>query len=139
MVGLPQSGKSSEARLMGYPIVNRDSIRKTLGGTIRYFKEEKRVTEIEHIMVESLFNAGHGDVIVDACHLRKKYREGAWVEFSSGRGYEIRFITVMTSRETCIMRAKRNFPHEPDFPEIIKKMWESSDLNIPKKQSENWK
>ena len=146
MVGLPQSGKSSEAWLLSHPIVNRDSIRKTLGGTIRYFKEEGRVSKIERIMVESLFNAGHDDVIVDACHLKLKYRN-AWVHFALDRGYNIRFNLIMTSLETCVMRAKRQFPDEPNFPVIIRQMWESSNLSnirmgmdtkIPEKQSENW-
>lgn len=152
MVGLPQSGKSTEVNTMTCPIVNRDSIRKTLGGTIRYFKEEKRVTEIERIMVESLFNAGHDEVVVDATHLKPKYRN-AWKRFAEKREYTIYFYLVMTSLETCIMRAKRKFPDEPNFPGIIRQMWEASDLSdirtfgcssfvphnqIPEKQSENW-
>jgi len=146
MVGLPQSGKSTEVKLMGCPIVNRDSIRKTLGGTIRYFKEEARVTEIEHIMVESLFNAGHDDVVIDATHLKPAYRNN-WKRFAKNRDYDIYFYLVMTSLETCMMRAKRNFPDEPKFPGIIRNMWKSSDLTdvrlgsdnrIPENQSENW-
>jgi predicted kinase len=146
MCGLPQSGKSSEAISMGIPIVNRDSIRKTLGGTIRYFKEEDRVTEIEHIMVESLFNAGHDEVVVDACHLKPAYRNN-WSRFAKKREYDIHFYLIMTSLETCMARAKRRFPDEPKFPAIIRQMWEGSNLSgvrnmvdtkIPEKQSENW-
>jgi len=140
MVGLPQSGKSSEARQMGHPIVNRDSIRKTIGGSIRYFGDEKRVTEIERIMTESLFNAGHDYVTIDACHLQPRYRED-WKKFCELRGYNIYQFNVMTSLDTCMMRAARNFPDESNFPNIIKKMWEKSSIDIgkiPERQCENW-
>lgn len=140
MIGLPQSGKSSESRQMGHPIVNRDAIRKTIGGSIRYYGDEKRVNEIERLMVESLFNAGHTEVTVDACHLKPSYRN-AWKKFAEERGYRLYQFHVMTSLETCVMRAIRKFPDEPNFPEIIKKMWSKSNIDIgpiPEKQNENW-
>ena len=141
MCGLPQSGKSSEARQMGHPIVNRDSIRKTIGGTIRYFEEEKRVSEIERIMTESLFNAGHLNVVIDACHVKASYRN-AWKKWADERGYSVYVYNVLTSLETCVMRAKRNFPDETHFPDIIRKMWKGSSMEkigqIPEKQSDNW-
>jgi predicted kinase len=127
--------------MMRTPIVNRDAIRKTIGGSIRYYKEEDRVTEIERIMAESLFNAGHNDVIIDACHLKPKYRN-AWTDWASLRDIEVHFYYVMTALDTCIMRAKRNFPDEPKFPAIIRTMWEKSDIGdaykIPEYQKDNW-
>ena len=140
MVGLPQSGKSSEARITGHPIVNRDSIRKTLGGSIRYFSQENEVSRIERIMAESLFNAGHQDVVIDACHLTPSYRN-AWKKFAKERGYEIYWFHVLTSLDTCLLRAKRNFPEEPGFQDIIRKMWKKSNIDIgpiPEKQSDYW-
>jgi predicted kinase len=140
MCGLPQSGKSSEARQMGHPIVNRDSIRKTIGGSIRYFGDEKQVTHIERIMAESLFNAGHNNVVIDACHVKVKYRD-SWQKWADKRGYSVYVYNVLTSLETCVARAKRNFPNEPNFTNIIRQMWEGSSVtigNIPEKQSDNW-
>lgn len=140
MCGLPRSGKSSEAKQMGHPIVNRDGIRKTIGGSIRYFGDEKRVSEIERIMAESLFNAGHQNVIIDACHVKETYRN-AWKKWADERGYSVYVYNVLTSLETCIARAKRNFPDDPNFPDVIRKMWKSSSLDIgqiPEKQSDNW-
>ena len=140
MIGLPQSGKSSEARQMGHPIVNRDAIRKTIGGDIRYFGDEKRVTEIEGIMADCLFNAGHDTVTIDACHLRPRYRK-RWKEFCDKRGYSLYQFNVMTSLDTCVMRAIRNFPDDITFPSIIRKMWAKSNIEIgkiPEKQSDNW-
>jgi predicted kinase len=144
MVGLPRSGKTTEAKQMGHPIVNRDAIRQTLSpdNSIRYFEEEDRVTEIERIMVTSLFNAGHNDVIVDACHVKRKYRL-AWERFAASPGYKIYYFHVMTSLETCLARARRTHPEDPGFPHVIRQMWEGSYLDgsigqIPEFQKEYW-
>jgi predicted kinase len=126
--------------MMRSPIVNRDAIRKTIGGSIRYFKEENRVTEIERLMVESLINAGHSEVVIDACHLKLTYRN-AWQKFADHRDYEMHVYNVMTSLETCVSRAIRNFPDNPGFPEVIRNMWKKSAMTIgaiPEKQSDNW-
>jgi predicted kinase len=125
---------------MGHPIVNRDSIRKTIGGSIRYFGNEVRVTKIEHIMAESLFNAGHKNVIIDACHVKETYRND-WKKWADERGYSVYVYNILTSLETCVARAKRRFPDEPQFPGVIRKMWKSSSIDIgaiPEKQSDNW-
>jgi len=135
-VGLPQSGKSTWSKKQGHPIVNRDSIRKTLGGTIRYFKEEKRVSEIEELMADSLFNAGHDTVVMDATHLRPMYRT-RWDKWAADRNIKLYLFHFYTSLEVCQQRAKRNYPDEPDFPNIIRKMWAGTTLDvgeIPEKQ-----
>ena len=141
MCGLPQSGKSSEAKLLKHPIVNRDAIRHAIGGSIRYYREEPRVNEIEEVMTDSLFYAGHDTVIMDACHLKQSYRN-KWVTFCRKRGYTYHFNNIMTSLETCIMRAKRKFPDEPGFPGVIKNMWTRGSLpgigQIPEYQKDNW-
>lgn len=137
-VGLPQSGKSTWARHQGHPIVNRDAIRKTIGGTIRYFEEEKRVSELEEIMADSLFNAGHHTVTIDATHLKPTYRQ-RWFKWAEERGIRTYIFKFLTSLEVCQARARRNFPDEPNFPDIIRQMWEKADLKafavtIPEKQ-----
>lgn len=137
LVGLPQSGKSTWARQSAHPIVNRDAIRQTIGGSIRYFKEEGRVTEIEEIMADSLFNAGHHTVVIDATHLKKKYRD-RWIKWAEERGLRMYIYKFLTSLEVCQQRARRNYPDEPKFPKIIRQMWETAELDfvIPEKQME---
>lgn len=137
-VGLPQSGKSTWAKEQGHPIVNRDSIRFALGGTIRYFKEEAKVSEIEGIMVKALFKAGHEKVIVDATHLKQKYID-KWEEFAKTDDDPIRnYLTILmrfyTPLEECIDRAQKNFPEDTNFPSVIRSMWENAEtIDVPEK------
>lgn len=65
MIGLPRSGKSTLASDLGYPIVEPDAIRQVLHGTPFKPNMEHMVWAMAHLMVESLFEAGHTDVIVD--------------------------------------------------------------------------
>ena len=129
-VGLPQSGKSTWARESGYPIVERDAIRKTiapvgfLGNPHRYYGEENRVTEIQQIMVESLFNAGCETVVVSDCHLKKKYRD-TWKLWCAGKGIRVEYRFFLTPVDICIERAIKNFPNENKFPSIIMSMWQT--------------
>jgi predicted kinase len=123
-VGLPQSGKSTWAKQTGHPIVNRDAIRKTIGGTIRYFKEENRVTDAEHLMVESLFHAGHETVVIDATHLKKKYRD-KWKVWCANRAIKVDYKIFMTPMDICIERSIMNYPEETQFPRVIRDMWHS--------------
>jgi predicted kinase len=79
-------------------------------------------------------------VIIDACHLKVTYRN-AWQKFVDHRDYDMHVFNVMTSLETCVSRAKRNFPDNPDFPAVIFRMWKKSAMTIgaiPEKQSDNW-
>ena len=132
-IGLPQSGKSTWAKSTSYPIVNRDSIRLAIGGSIRYFEEENRVSEIEKIMVKSLFAAGHDTVIVDATHLKEKYRK-AW----ESDDWKIEFKRFKTPLKECLKRARKGHPNDTKFPAVIESMWENAqiDFEIPDKYTE---
>lgn len=127
MVGLPRSGKTTMALGFGHPIVCRDAIRKSVGGTIRYFKEEERVNEIEETMVRALFNAGHGHVIIDATHLKHKYRQ-RWMFFSFDNDCWVQYRFCLTPVVECMRRAKETHPDDPNFPKIIENMWLTSDM-----------
>jgi hypothetical protein len=99
-MGLPRSGKSTWAKKTGFPIVNRDAIRLAVHGQPYIQAAESAVTMIEDYMVHSLFHAGHDLVIIDACHMKKAYRErwehGPWT-------LEIQVCGV--GRDICIERA----------------------------------
>ena len=77
MVGLPQSGKSTIARKMGYPVVNPDSIRLALHGEQFIGQMEPYVWAIARTMVEALFLAGHDAVVLDATNVTRARRD-AW-------------------------------------------------------------
>lgn len=81
MVGLPRSGKSTQSRKLGYPIVNRDSIRVALHGQDFLKEAEEMVTAIEIYMVKSLFLAGHDKITIDATHLNK-YTRNVWKKYA---------------------------------------------------------
>lgn len=105
MMGLPRSGKTTVARrlsrILGVPIVNRDSIRLALHGQ-RYQKlAEPMVKAIALVMVRALFEAGHCTVIVDETNIRRStrdfWRDEAWVT---------EILSVFASPEVCLRRAK---------------------------------
>jgi len=74
-IGLPQSGKSTWARMQCYPIVNPDSIRLALHGKPFIPDAEPFVWAIAKCMVKALFFAGHDRVIVDATNTTRKRRD----------------------------------------------------------------
>ena len=100
MIGLPRSGKSTRAKELGYPIVSPDSIRLALHGQRWRSESEPMVWAIAHVMVGSLFQAGHRDVILDACNVtperRKEWESPEWVCV---------FHVISTPKEICSMRA----------------------------------
>jgi len=102
MVGLPRSGKSTLAKKLGFPRVEPDAIRRTLHGTPWRPNVEPMVWAIAHIMVESLFEAGHQDVIVDATNHTIQRR----AEWESDL-YRIQYHEVNTSVSECIQRAEK--------------------------------
>jgi predicted kinase len=74
-VGLPRSGKSSWARVTGFPIVSPDAIRLGLHGRAYEQLAEPFVWAQARLMVRSLFVAGHETVILDACNVTRARRD----------------------------------------------------------------
>jgi len=99
-VGLPRSGKSTWAKRIGLPIVNRDAIRLALHGQPFILEAESMVTAIEDYMVKSLFLAGHETIIVDATHLNMKY-----IERWQNKEWDVKFKVFSVSKAECIQRA----------------------------------
>ena len=73
MVGLPYSGKSTEAKTLGHPIVCPDAVRAAIHGERFITKMEELVWFIVKRMVLSLFLAGHDKVILDATSSRVRF------------------------------------------------------------------
>ena len=101
MVGLPRSGKSTVARALGYPIVEPDAIRRVLYETPFDNKNEMLVWGLTKTMVQVLFEAGHKDVVLDACNHTHERRRLWYSE-----DWVIEFHVVNTTKEECIKRAK---------------------------------
>ena len=120
IVGLPRSGKSTWAFVQGFPIVNRDAIRIALHGQPFIGQAEDMVTAIETYMVRALFEGSHNTVIVDATHLRKKYRDrwlyGPW---------NVELKVIDTPIAVCIERAKED--NREDLIPIIERMYENAE------------
>lgn len=74
-VGLPQSGKTTWARMQECPIVNPDSIRLALHGKPFISDAEPFVWAIAKCMVKALFLAGHETVVVDSTNTTRKRRD----------------------------------------------------------------
>lgn len=101
MVGLPRSGKSTLAKELGYPIVSPDAIRLAVHGTNWRPETESLVWGIAKTMAESLFIAGHNDVIIDACNHTKERRR-IW----ESPKWVIKYHVVDVDMDVCIARAK---------------------------------
>jgi len=104
MMGLPRSGKTTVARrlskILGVPIVNRDSIRLALHGQ-RYQKSaEPMVKAIALVMVRALFEAGHSVVIVDETNVRRSTRD-----FRRSDDWVTEILSVFALPEVCLRRA----------------------------------
>ena len=82
MVGLPRSGKSTKAKELGHPIVEPDAIRLVIHGTAWRRNIEPLIWATAHIMVESLFESGHTDVVLDATNhtiaRRMEWEDSRW-------------------------------------------------------------
>lgn len=109
MCGLPRSGKTTIARTLNIPIVNRDAIRISVHGEAYIQKAEPIVTVIEDTMVESLFRAGHDQIVIDACHTSVT-RINRWLQFCRYLDHptRVRIEVVDTNMNTCIERAKES-------------------------------
>lgn len=100
MVGLPYSGKSTQARMIKAPIVNPDAIRMGLHGQRFATPAEPIVWSMVRIMVVSLFLAGHNKVVLDACNTTRKRRD-PWQD----PRWHTSFLHIHTDVETCYKRA----------------------------------
>ncbi len=104
MMGLPRSGKSTIARKLsqqyGAPIVDTDSIRLAMYEQAFIKKMEQLVWPTAKIMVEALFLAGHGTVILDATNCTTKERM-TW----KSTEWITRFHEVPTNSAECKARA----------------------------------
>lgn len=100
MVGLPRSGKSTEAKNLGFPIVEPDAIRLALHGTPWRPEAEPMIWAIAKIMVRSLFLSGHTDVVLDATNHtadnRREWESDEWC---------IKLHVVDTPVDVCVSRA----------------------------------
>lgn len=114
-VGLPRSGKTTWSKGQGKPIVNRDSIRLAIHGEAYIQKSEPIVTMFEQVMVESLFLAGHEEVIIDATHTTASRIE-AWEKL----GHEIGLVIFRTPAGLCIERAYED--GRDDLVPVIERM-----------------
>lgn len=125
MVGLPYSGKSTEAALLSKvhhaPIVNPDSVRVALHGHKFIPEAEPYVWAICKTMVRSLFTAGHDYVILDATNLTPA-RRNEWTR----DGWTTVACIVDTSLEVCLKRAEE--AGDLVMLPIIEKMHEQMDL-----------
>lgn len=126
MVGLPRSGKTTKARLMGHPIVNPDSIRLALHGHRFLESAEPFVWSIAYLMVDALFRAGHHTVVVDATNVTQKRRDEWLTRFPDAN---IEFEIINTSPMICIERALNDDDY--NIIPIIQKMTKEWDLPKP--------
>lgn len=98
-VGLPRSGKSTWSMKQGCPVVNPDGIRKALGVFPWNPETESTVWYLAHMMVKSLFAAGHPVVILDATNLTERRRN----EWRSSK-YDLSFKVFTADALTCVAR-----------------------------------
>ncbi len=115
MVGLPRSGKSTWAGEHGAPIVSPDAIRLALHGARFLTLAEPFVWAIAKVMVRALFLAGHGTIIVDSCHVKRKYRD-EWKDAD----WQTWFKHIDTDWQTCTARAIKE--DDDEILPIIEKM-----------------
>jgi len=123
--GIPASGKSTWARkwVEENPtkriIVNRDSIRRSLGP---YWvpQRENLVSSIERAYVEEAVNAGY-DICLDATNLNPKFLS-QWIDYiQEFSHYEVVYIKFKISLEEALERDKnREFSVGED---IVKKFY----------------
>jgi len=104
LMGLPRSGKTTEAKRLskerGWPMVNPDAIRLSLHGQVFYGPAEDFVWANAHLMVRSLFLAGHETVILDSTNVSRKRRD-PW----KSKEYARAIIEIRTTTEVCLERA----------------------------------
>ena len=104
LVGFPRSGKSTIAKKLwkyyGAPIVAPDALRIALYGDPWHKEGEPMIWATAYYMVQALFGAGHGVVILDSCAVTRGER-AQW----NLPGIRTAFYHVDTEKEVCIVRA----------------------------------
>lgn len=83
------------------------------------------VWSIAKYMAKALFLAGHDLVIIDATNATK-HRRDYWKPFYDSEDWELIFKHFSTSKEECIMRAKKD--NREDLIPIIERTAENFDL-----------
>jgi len=122
LVGLPRSGKSTLAKTLGHPIVNKDSIRLAMHGQ-KFLKEaEPWVHVLAKTMVEALFRAGHDTVTLDECNVTRKRRD----EWANSDFWITKFLMVGTPEEVCRQRALEQ--NDTSLLSVIDRMSENFEL-----------
>jgi len=124
MVGAPGSGKSTYAskNLPDAVVISSDNTREKLYGSAEI---QGNWSEIEAEMVRLIGNSDKAgkDVVVDATHYRKQYRDNARsILMENGYG-KITAVVVDKSLETCL---KQNTSRDRKVPtDVIIKMHKS--------------
>ena len=127
-VGLPRSGKTTWAQSFVFPVVNSDAVRWTLSGSRKVVQSaEGFVWGIMHLMVGSLFDAGHSQVIVDATNATKA-RRARW----SNSEWATTLVYFDASIDECIQRADGD-------QELIDKINQVAMIFEPPDRSEGFK
>ena len=98
-VGLPRSGKTTWCKEQPYPVVNPDAVRKTLGCYPFDKNRESEVWGLVEKMINTLFNYGYKNVILDSCNVSP--RRSKW----EGKGFYCEYKIFKTDVETCKNRA----------------------------------
>lgn len=106
-IGLPYAGKKTWSQQHGAPIVSPDAIRLALHGQRFAYQAEPFVWAIAGLMVHSLFEIGHTDVILEACNVTKKRRD----EWKHPR-WKRRYIVLDVCAAVCFDRAREAKDHE---------------------------
>lgn len=137
LVGLPRSGKSTWAMAMAYrnefyPVVNKDSIRLALHGSVFREDREDEVRRIARVSVTALFLAGHKVVCLDETNITY-LRRCDW----QTRSWDVRFMVFDTSMEECIRRAKAK--GERNIIPVIEKMAAQWEPLTEEEQTRIWK
>ena len=119
MVGLPQSGKSTQARKLAdennWPIVSPDAIRLALHGHPYIHDAEDYVWAVAKTMAKALFLAGHETVILDATNVTRKRRDN-WKD----KMWRREFMVMITSPEKCRERVETQGRY--DLVPVIERM-----------------
>ena len=103
MVGLPYSGKTTQALKLGLPIVSRDAVTLALHGERFLYAADWLVWPMAVLMVRALFEAGHTHVIVNATNNTVKRRQ-FWVDAGD---WEVQYQIIDTTEKLCIQRAQQ--------------------------------